>query len=285
MEVLIDFIINILSNLFRIVWSSYSTYTDQQINVIISILVAILTGGFLMLFIENQHVATSVRERYRFIMQPFYHKLTNYFRFVSCFKSYMSVLDTKGEYVNDFSKLIEKISRLAYPTIMSGKDYPISYFDAETLYHICSDINQIWWLWDRKHNYFEKCISFDSKRPHLFLEHDNQYLHEVSDKYDGKEWDMSLLMKVSGDFFSNDWQPIKHVPFHYEHWEKISSRFSSLSVTSILLSLFSLTLILILRYVIPVWIFTVLTMSSIIILSLTVIEILKLNKVSTKLFE
>ena len=46
---------------------------ENQISNIITILTALLTGGFLMLFIENQQITTYVIERLHQRMNPFFH--------------------------------------------------------------------------------------------------------------------------------------------------------------------------------------------------------------------
>lgn len=45
---------------------------EEQITNIITILTALLTGGFLMLFIENQQITTYVVERLHQRMNPFF---------------------------------------------------------------------------------------------------------------------------------------------------------------------------------------------------------------------
>ena len=41
---------------------------EEQVSIIITILAALLTGGFLMIFIESQQVASNMAERFHFIM-------------------------------------------------------------------------------------------------------------------------------------------------------------------------------------------------------------------------
>lgn len=93
--------------------SSYYSAMEEQVSIIISIIVALLTGGFIILFLENQHVGANVIERYHFVMQPFMHRLSNYFKFLSSAKIYFSI--NKGtkkddaEYVFLFSN-VQKIT-------------------------------------------------------------------------------------------------------------------------------------------------------------------------------
>lgn len=55
---------------------------ETQLDIAISILSALLTGGFILFFVENQHIEREVINEFRSIMDPFYHKLSNYLMFV-----------------------------------------------------------------------------------------------------------------------------------------------------------------------------------------------------------
>ena len=131
--------------------SSYYSAMEEQVSIIIPIIVALLTGGFIILFLENQHIGANVIERYHFVMQPFMHRLSNYFKFLSSATTYFSI--TKGtkkdeaEYVFKFNDLMDKLGHYAYPCIMSGQDYPASKFTAKQLENICNDINNVWYYW------------------------------------------------------------------------------------------------------------------------------------------
>ena len=102
--------------------TSYYAAMEEQVSIIVSIITALLTGGFIILFLDNQHVGATVIERYHFVMQPFMHRLTNYFKFLSSAKTYFSI--TKGtkkdeaEYVFKFHDLMDKLGHYAYPCIM-----------------------------------------------------------------------------------------------------------------------------------------------------------------------
>ena len=106
--------------------SSYYSAMEEQVSIIITIIVALLTGGFIILFLENQHVGANVIERYHFVMQPFMHRLSNYFKFLSSAKIYFSI--NKGtkkddaEYIFQFNDLMDRLGHFAYPCIMSGQD-------------------------------------------------------------------------------------------------------------------------------------------------------------------
>ncbi len=237
-----------------------------------------------MLFIENQHVATSVNERYRFIMRPFYHKLSNYFKFVADFSIFMRVKDQNAEYIRSLLILTKEIDHLAHPCIMNGQDYPINFFNADKLEDICNNINGIWQIIDRRCGTLSNHIYYETEKANKFCDIGKGSLHEISTKYDMIPWDMNLLMSVSGDFFCKEWQPIKDVPYQYELWQKKTTRFSMFTILCISVSLLTLTIILLLRFLIPIWIITALTTMSIILLGATIYLMVNLNALSAKLF-
>lgn len=72
--------------------NSYYSAMEEQISIIVPIIVALLTGGFIILFLENQHVGDNVIERYHFVMKPFMHRLSNYFKFLSSAKVYFPLI-------------------------------------------------------------------------------------------------------------------------------------------------------------------------------------------------
>lgn len=105
--------------------TSYYAAMEEQVSIIVSIITALLTGGFIILFLENQHVGATVIERYHFILQPFMHRLSNYFKFLSSAKIYFSIKRgikrDEAEYVFTFNDLMDSLGHYAHPCIMSGQ--------------------------------------------------------------------------------------------------------------------------------------------------------------------
>ena len=162
--------------------TSYYAAMEEQVSIIVSIITALLTGGFIILFLDNQHVGAAVIERYHFVMQPFMHRLSNYFKFLSSAKVYFSInRGTKkedAEYVFLFNDLMDRLGRMAFPCIMSGQDYPVSKFTAKQLENICEDINNVWYYWDGKQNYMKNYCSYDTRKAELFGTTGREYLNE-----------------------------------------------------------------------------------------------------------
>lgn len=269
--------------------SSYYSAMEEQVSIIISIIVALLTGGFIILFLENQHVGANVIERYHFVMQPFMHRLSNYFKFLSSAKIYFSI--NKGtkkddaEYVFLFNDLMDRLGRFAYPCIMSGQDYPVSNFSAQQLQEICEEINNVWYYWDRKRNYMIDYCSYDSYKAELFGKLYREYLNEVFPyKYEETNLSLDLISDVSGTFYTNVYEPILHVPFEYKRWCEKEKEFKKLTFITIGLCMVTLVVILLLRYITPLCIMNFLTLLNIALLASCLYKFSKLESLARIVF-
>lgn len=269
--------------------SSYYSAMEEQVSIIIPIIVALLTGGFIILFLENQHVGANVIERYHFVMQPFMHRLSNYFKFLSSAKAYFSInRGTKkddAEYVFLFNDLMDRLGHFAYPCIMSGQDYPVSEFSAKQLMEICEEINNVWYYWDRKRNYMNDYCTYDSYKAELFGKYGREYLNEVfPHKYDEINFSLSLISDVSGTFYANVYEPIKNVPFEFEKWCEKEDEFKKLTFVTIGLCMVTLVVILLLRYIIPMCVMNFLTLLNIVLLASCLYKFSKLESLARRVF-
>lgn len=271
------------------VLSSYYSAMEEQVSIIVSIIVALLTGGFIILFLENQHIGANVIERYHFVMKPFMHRLSNYFKFLSSAKVYFSIKrgtkKDEAEYVFKFKDLMDRLGHYAHLCIMSGQDYPVSKFTAKQLDDICDDINNVWYYWDRKRNYIIDYCTYDSCNAELFGKIDREYLNEVfPHKYDGTNFSLDLISDVSGTFYTEIYQPIQNVPSEYEYWCKEEEIFKKLTLVTIVLSLVTLIVILLFRYFIPLCAMNILTLLNIALLASCLYKFSKLESLSRNLF-
>ena len=267
-------------------WNSYCVYANEHYSIAVTILTALLTGGFLMLFIENRHIGDNVVNRYHFIMTPFMHRLSNFFKFISSAKTYYVInRGDKEEYVQVYKSLLNEMGKYAHPCIMSGQDYPCSKFSAQELEKLCDDINRIWYYWDDKHNYMQGHYIYETDKAERFATLGHEYLNEVfPNDFNNREFTMQLISEVSGKFYTDVWQPIQTLPFEYEYWQKEDQKFRMISLFTICTSLMTLLIILLMRFLIPMWIPTLLTVICMVSLAYTLYEMIKLDDLSRKLF-
>lgn len=254
---------------------------DEQLSIIMSILTALLTGGFLLILIESQKIAGGVTERFHFIMKPFYHDFSNYVKFISSFRNCFTFnVSNDSDNIKRLKYNVEEIRKLGWQSIESGQDFPDDNFSAEELKTICKTINDIWYCINEKRNYIDKYLDFDSYHVQMFGEQAKNYLEALSPKYKGKELTKDMLASVSGDFFEEIYQPISHILSHYEDWQKKEKKFKILTISTVVFTLFTMILILLLGCNIPIWIYKVLCLISCGLLIFVIYQLLKLEKFS-----
>lgn len=248
----------------------------EQITILITILAALLTGGFLMIFIESQQVAGSVAERFHFLMRPFLHSFSNYVKFISLFKScFRFNITNDSGYIKQLKENVDSISKLGGKSIVSGQDYPADHFKAKELDSICNTINDIWYCIDKDRNNFHNHSGFNSHYAQKISEHTKGYLEAISPKYKGMQLTEDVLEKVSGEFYTEIYQPIERILPHYEFWQRKEKEFKTLALATVSITLLTMLLILLFRCHIAMWVFNTLC---IVCCGLLVFELYKLIK-------
>ena len=117
---------------------------------LVSILTSIITGGFILVFVEIGNRKNRENDRYEQIMRPFMHKLSAYFRFINWCSSRIKYPNKLNECEQEFKKLVKEIGVYGGRAVTSGGDYSIDYFSADELYKICTNkINNIWYYYDK----------------------------------------------------------------------------------------------------------------------------------------
>lgn len=115
---------------------------------IITFLSSLLTGGILLLFIESPKTSSSVQDRFRLIMMPFYVRLKCYMRFVYLFR--------QGIYIDSTSEEIE-VKNLKHDLdylcdLYENADFPTIDCNPTLLDNLCNRICNIWYyLTEKKH--------------------------------------------------------------------------------------------------------------------------------------
>ena len=225
-----------------------------ELSIIISILTALLTGGFLMFFIESQKVAESVINRFHFIMNPFFRSFSNYVKFIAFFNSCFTFNATKESgYMRILKNDVDKLARLGGKSITSGTDYPVGYFTAKELDSICETINNVWYVIDKNRNDVNNNLGFDTRYAQMHGEEAKKYLQAIFPEYKEELLTKDMLAKVSGDFFVEMYQPIKNISSQYEFWQKKEKEFMKLIFITIIFTVITMLLILMINLHISIW--------------------------------
>jgi hypothetical protein len=199
-------------------------YTDVQ-TIALAILTSIITGGFVLVFVEIGNRKNREYDKHEQIMFPFMHKLSSYFRFMSWSSGHIIYPKPLYGYEKDFKALVKDISGYGGRAITSGSDYGVEYFTAEELYKITFDINNIWYYHDKMH----PCrLTWDTR-----MGSDNfisKELKEIDPIYLKENHDVDLLAKVSGEFYTDIYQPIEGETYRHEALQGLYKRQTRLVV-------------------------------------------------------
>lgn len=243
----------------------------------ISFLSAVLTGGFLMLFIESHKLSSNVIDRFQGIMKPFYYKLSNYMKFVSSFRSAIVIDTVKGdERINGLKQDIDDFSRLCV-----AYDLPTGYYSGKDLESLCKQINNVWYLISNKKGYTKEFISLDLHCLSIVEERARKYLSEIDRKYENSTLDLDTFAQASGDFYSDLYAPVERITYEYEHWQKKEGQYKILSFSSLVVTLVSMLLIIMIPCLCQ-WLVIALTLLSSALLICEVIALIRLDRLSNK---
>lgn len=237
------------------------SYIEIQ-PIVLAILTSIITGGFVLVFVEIGNRKNRENDRYDQIMMPFMHKLSSYFRYVSWASHSIVYPKEVNEKEKSFRGLINEMAKHGSILIMSGGDYSVDEFSAKELKNLADDINNIWY-W---HNKMRPCqLKWDSS---FAFDSDfvRRELQAINPAYLADIQDVSLLAKVSGDFYIYHYQYVEYETYRYEVYRKHYNRLSTGVLMSFIFVLFILSLMLFLH--LPVILLQLATMFAVLMLAI-----------------
>jgi len=220
---------------------------DTTYSTVLTILSAVITGGFVLVFIEIGNRKNRENDRYRLIMEPFMRKLCAYFRYVDWMAKRIIYPKKLNENEQEFKYLVETMAHHGGELIVGGGDYSLNHFTAKQLHLIGYGINNIWYYhdrmrpcnlqWDDDFSSSQKLIDKE------LVKLDRAYLKERTD--------LHQLTHVSGEFFTDVYQPIEYEPENHELLSKLYRGQSMVVGASLFLVLIMLCLMVCVP--LPIW--------------------------------
>lgn len=204
--------------------------------ILLSIFTFIITGGFILVFVEIGNRKNRENDRYDQIMGPFMHKLSACFKFLSWCSHHIVYPKQLNGYEQEFKKLVDEIGRYGGRAITSGGDYSVGRFTADELEEICLKINNIW-------NYHDKMNPYNLQWENYGISDDfiSKELKEFFPHYLLKARDVNLVSNVSGEFYTDIYQPIEYETYKHEAYIQHFKRQTNLVAFAVGLVLFVLT--------------------------------------------
>ena len=190
---------------------------SETLSIALAILTSIITGGFVLVFVEIGNRKNRENDKHDQIMTPFMHKLSAYIRYINWSGSYIIYPKTLDGYEKEFKALIERVKRMA---VISGGDYRVDSFTADELYRIAFDINNIWYYYDKMH----PCRLQWEERAHYSEYLIAKELKEINPIYLKDNLSVDLVANVSGDFYTDVYQPIETQTYMHEDYQDLYHR-------------------------------------------------------------
>lgn len=247
-----------------------------QIEIAVSILSALLTGGFILFFIESQHIEQVVNDKFRSIMNPYYHKL-------SALMVVMYLLQLRFNYPTKNTpseKLIKDIGKLGESVYVSGRD--TAYVNSEKLTALNEKISNIWYYCEAGHY---NDIKFDIGEHYVYQKEEiYRRIKEISILYSKYSFDKYLLPKIAGQFYFDVWLKVEDVTFKYESWQKKCKSNRNKILFSIILVMLTLVFAMMLHQHIDSYLFAIATTVCCIFFVFNLLSLLKLLKLSNEIF-
>ncbi len=151
------------------------------------------------------------------------HKLSSFFRYVSWASHPIIYPKHLSEKEKSFRGLVEGMAKHGHKLIMSGGDYGVDEFMAQELNDIALDINNIWYWHDK----MRPCqLKWDSN-----FNHDSDLvrreLQAINPAYLSDNQGVSLLAKISGDFYVYHYQYVEYETYRYEVYKEHYNRLTA----------------------------------------------------------
>lgn len=216
----------------------------ETVNAIINILIALITGGFIIILIEIGNRKNREYDKYCNFMQPFMKRLSAYCRFVS--KCANSILYPKQLSENEigFRNLVNMISKEGEKLIMCGGNYPIDRFSLQKLEQFALDINNVWYWHDR----IKSPLIIDQR--HIAFQRDaiEKELAIINPAYLSHIYDDALIAKISGEFYTDIYQPLEDDIINYQHKKCLYDTHTKIIFTAIVIIVLLLILLLLIDW-------------------------------------
>ena len=199
---------------------------------VLTILTSIITGGFVLVFVEIGNRRNRENDRYDMIMNPFMHKLSAYFRFIEWSRGRIRYPKERNQLEDYFKQIMDSLSKYGGRIIMSGGDYLTDAFTADELYRIAFEINNLWYWHDKMKPCNLRWESNDYNDKFI-----DQELNEINPAFLKLPNDVTLVPIVSSEFYVRIYQPIEYETYRHEaHLKQFSlhTRFVSFAVSFIL---------------------------------------------------
>lgn len=209
-------------------------------SAIISILSAVITGGFVLIFVEISNRKNRENDKYRQLMTPFMRKLSAYFKYINWVQLHITNPKPDTDIEKKFKKFLRyDIGNYGSQLIVDGGRYDVESLNAQMLEDIGEKINDIWYMYDR-YPLNRLRVDEDVENNREFI---NKELAVLNRSYLSIPESVSKIAKISGEFYTDEYQPIQYEPPYHDALLRLYKIQSAIVCTSLFIVLVTLCLL------------------------------------------
>lgn len=221
-------------------------------SAIISILSAVITGGFVLIFVEISNRKNRENDKYRQLMAPFMRKLSAYFKYINWVQLHITNPKPDTDIEKKFKKFLRyDIGNYGSQLIVDGGRYDVESFNAQMLEDIGEKINNVWYMYD-SYTLSRLRIDEDVENNREFI---NKELAVLNRSYLSIPESVSKIAKISGEFYTDEYQPIQYEPPYHDALLRLYKIQSAIVCTSLFIVLVTLCLLVCVEM--PIWLMRV----------------------------
>ena len=225
-------------------------------SAIISILSAVITGGFVLIFVEISNRKNRENDKYRQLMTPFMRKLSAYFKYINWVQLHITNPKPDTDIEKKYKKFLRyDIGNYGSQLIVDGGRYDVESFNALMIEDIGEKINNVWYMYD-SYTLNRLRIDEDVENNREFI---NKELAVLNRNYLSIPESVSKIAKISGEFYTDEYQPIQYEPPYHDVLIKLYKIQSTIVCTSLFIVLVTLCALVCVEM--PIWLMRVATIA------------------------
>lgn len=187
-------------------------------STVVTVLTAIITGGFILVFVEIGNRKSREIDKYYRIAEPFLGKLSACLRLISWYSDLIIYPQDINENEDKFKSTLEELAKYGSRLIMEGNKYDADSISAQQVSILANKINNIWY-------FYGKMNSCRLQMNQVILPKRNmeKEVRAISQFYKMENLNIELLSTITGDFYEA-YQSIECLLYRHEKDMKIYDR-------------------------------------------------------------
>lgn len=239
--------------------NNFIKMTDSlEVQYVLSILTSIITGGFVLVYVEIGNRINRENDRCETLITPFMRKISAYCRFISYYEPLIiskECDDNEKEKQKHLKSILERIAKKGKNLINSGVNYTVDSFTYNELRMLAEDINNLWFWYEKINPCY---MNIDNNGYEVVYKSINEELKEINPMFLSRSCDLGLVAELSGGLYIEFERFVEGEI--YKHEKEIELYKCQIRGVLVAIILVLILLGMLLLGILPVWLLKILTM-------------------------